>query len=159
MYPEKIWSQGTENRGSFLLISLCLAQNSLIAKIWVIYLTYWKIILLLKNVEFFFHQISSFRLMLGFMWRHLNISWKNGHQSHGFIQYIFAKNWIAAHWRGFENWKILSCQNKMYAIAIQNIKKVLFYLQFQQIYSLLNICRKFNRMNPSSFDLSYRKSQ
>ena len=33
------------------------------------------------------------------MWKHFNISSKNGHQSHGFIQYIISKNWIAAHWR------------------------------------------------------------
>ena len=48
---------------------------------WAICLTSMKKFLLLKKFEIFLHQISSFRQLLGFIWRHYNISSKNGHQS------------------------------------------------------------------------------
>ena len=44
-----------------------------------------------------------------------------------------AQKIIAGDWRGFENLKLFSDQNKMYVISIQNPEKVLFWLRIQQI--------------------------
>ena len=84
--------------------------------------------MVVKNFEIFFHQISSFRYLLWFTWRHFDVSSKKSHQSMDSFQSIFAKYW--------GNYKIAKFATKIFFSRIFNLYHINFILNWKK-FSIL----------------------